>query len=68
MGACRLNLAYEHFKEKPHLFHFVLNKKQPLQMGLSAEVIEEIRDNTLEPPEVQEVLERVDSPSVSSSP
>ena len=56
VGACRLNLAYEHFKEKPHLFHFVLNKKQPLQMGLSAEVIEEIGDNMLEPPEVTDLL------------
>ena len=68
VGACRLDLAYKHFKEKPHLFQFVPNKKQPLQMGLSAEVIEEIGDNSLEPLEVQEVLERVDSPSVSSSP
>ncbi|XWS48488.1 hypothetical protein CRYUN_Cryun13aG0081700 [Craigia yunnanensis] len=28
VGACRLDLAYEHFKEKPHLFHFVPNEKQ----------------------------------------
>ncbi|KAK6925884.1 Tic22-like [Dillenia turbinata] len=28
VGACRLDLAYEHFKEKPHLFQFVPNQKQ----------------------------------------
>ncbi|CAO2821225.1 unnamed protein product [Amaranthus hypochondriacus] len=28
VGACRLDLAYEHFKEKPHLFQFVPNSKQ----------------------------------------
>lgn len=28
VGACRLDLAYEHFKEKPHLFQFVPNEKQ----------------------------------------
>lgn len=28
VGACRLDLAYEHFKEKPHLFRFVPNEKQ----------------------------------------
>ncbi|XP_028784409.1 uncharacterized protein LOC114740429 [Neltuma alba] len=28
VGACRLDLAYEHFKEKPHLFQFVANEKQ----------------------------------------
>ncbi|ERN05011.1 hypothetical protein AMTRI_Chr01g109500 [Amborella trichopoda] len=28
VGACRLDVAYEHFKEKPHMFKFVPNKKQ----------------------------------------
>ncbi|KAL6874662.1 hypothetical protein ACP4OV_013327 [Aristida adscensionis] len=28
VGACRLDVAYEHFKEKPHMFHFVPNEKQ----------------------------------------
>ncbi|KAF9592974.1 hypothetical protein IFM89_019278 [Coptis chinensis] len=28
VGACRLDLAYEHFKEKPHMFKFVPNEKQ----------------------------------------
>lgn len=28
VGACRLDLAYEHFKEKPHNFQFVPNSKQ----------------------------------------
>ncbi|XP_042481732.1 uncharacterized protein LOC122062132 isoform X2 [Macadamia integrifolia] len=28
VGACRLDLAYEHFKEKPHMFEFVPNEKQ----------------------------------------
>ncbi|KAL5744708.1 hypothetical protein ACOSQ2_027824 [Xanthoceras sorbifolium] len=28
VGACRLDLAYEHFKEKPFLFQFVPNEKQ----------------------------------------
>lgn len=28
VGACRLDLAYEHFKEKPHLFQFIPNSKQ----------------------------------------
>ncbi|XP_027110201.1 uncharacterized protein [Coffea arabica] len=28
VGACRLDLAYEHFKERPHLFQFVPNEKQ----------------------------------------
>ncbi|KXG31523.1 uncharacterized protein LOC8079474 isoform X2 [Sorghum bicolor] len=28
VGACRLDVAYEHFKEKPHLFQFVPNEKQ----------------------------------------
>ncbi|CAL9771234.1 unnamed protein product [Musa acuminata subsp. burmannicoides] len=28
VGACRLDVAYEHFKEKPHMFQFVPNKKQ----------------------------------------
>ncbi|KAM7499715.1 hypothetical protein LguiA_024129 [Lonicera macranthoides] len=28
VGACRLDLAYEHFKEKPDLFQFVPNEKQ----------------------------------------
>lgn len=28
VGACRLDLAYEHFKEKSHLFQFVPNEKQ----------------------------------------
>lgn len=28
VGACRLDLAYEHFREKPHLFQFVPNEKQ----------------------------------------
>ncbi|KAK3008266.1 hypothetical protein RJ639_014952, partial [Escallonia herrerae] len=28
VGACRLDLAYEHFKEKPHLFQFIPNEKQ----------------------------------------
>ncbi|KAK8690396.1 hypothetical protein V6N13_073930 [Hibiscus sabdariffa] len=28
VGACRLDLAYEHSKEKPHLFQFVPNEKQ----------------------------------------
>ncbi|GMJ13589.1 hypothetical protein like AT5G62650 [Hibiscus trionum] len=28
VGACRLDLAYERFKEKPHLFQFVPNEKQ----------------------------------------
>ncbi|GLU24328.1 hypothetical protein SLE2022_402710 [Rubroshorea leprosula] len=28
VGACRLDLAYEHFKGKPHMFQFVPNEKQ----------------------------------------
>ncbi|KAF8643663.1 hypothetical protein HU200_066720 [Digitaria exilis] len=28
VGACRLDVAYEHFKEKPHMFQFVPNGKQ----------------------------------------
>ncbi|KAK1281665.1 hypothetical protein QJS10_CPB22g00007 [Acorus calamus] len=28
VGACRLDVAYEHFKEKPHMFQFVPNIKQ----------------------------------------
>ncbi|XP_050385036.1 uncharacterized protein LOC126801658 [Argentina anserina] len=28
VGACRLDLAFEHFKQKPHLFQFVPNEKQ----------------------------------------
>uniref|UniRef100_A0A1D1XT87 Alpha-mannosidase 2 n=1 Tax=Anthurium amnicola TaxID=1678845 RepID=A0A1D1XT87_9ARAE len=28
VGACRLDVAYEHFKEKPNMFQFVPNKKQ----------------------------------------
>ncbi|XP_042403060.1 uncharacterized protein LOC121992633 [Zingiber officinale] len=28
VGACRLDVAYEHFKEKPHMFQFVPNQKQ----------------------------------------
>ncbi|CAM8976412.1 unnamed protein product [Rhodiola kirilowii] len=28
VGACRLDIAYEHFKEKPHLFQFVPSEKQ----------------------------------------
>nr|GMC61034.1 Tic22-like protein [Ipomoea batatas] len=28
VGACRLDVAYEHFKKKPHLFQFVPNEKQ----------------------------------------
>ncbi|PIN16279.1 hypothetical protein CDL12_11065 [Handroanthus impetiginosus] len=28
VGACRLDIAYEHFKEKPHLFQFVPNERQ----------------------------------------
>ena len=28
VGACRLDLAYGHFMEKPHLFRFVPNEKQ----------------------------------------
>ncbi|XP_062189391.1 uncharacterized protein LOC133892556 [Phragmites australis] len=28
VGACRLDIAYEHFKEKPHMFQFVSNDKQ----------------------------------------
>ncbi|KAL2550534.1 Tic22-like family protein [Forsythia ovata] len=28
VGACRLDIAYEHFKEKPHLFQFIPNEKQ----------------------------------------
>ncbi|KAL7003497.1 hypothetical protein U1Q18_004651 [Sarracenia purpurea var. burkii] len=28
VGACRLDSAYEHFKEKPYLFQFVPNEKQ----------------------------------------
>ncbi|CAI9092314.1 OLC1v1027514C2 [Oldenlandia corymbosa var. corymbosa] len=28
VGACRLDLAFEHFKEKPHLFQFVPNERQ----------------------------------------
>ncbi|KAJ4951884.1 hypothetical protein NE237_028716 [Protea cynaroides] len=28
VGACRLDLAYEHFKEKSHMFEFVPNEKQ----------------------------------------
>ncbi|KAL8137202.1 hypothetical protein V2J09_003203 [Rumex salicifolius] len=31
VGACRLDLAYEHFKEKPHLFQFIPNEKQVKQ-------------------------------------
>uniref|UniRef100_A0A7N0V2F7 Tic22-like family protein n=2 Tax=Kalanchoe fedtschenkoi TaxID=63787 RepID=A0A7N0V2F7_KALFE len=28
VGACRLDIAYEHFKEKPHLFQFIPSEKQ----------------------------------------
>ncbi|KAL0318081.1 UNVERIFIED_CONTAM: hypothetical protein Sangu_2222400 [Sesamum angustifolium] len=28
VGACRLDIAYEHFKEKPELFQFVPNERQ----------------------------------------
>ncbi|XP_068660241.1 uncharacterized protein [Aristolochia californica] len=28
VGACRLDVAYDHFKEKPHMFQFVPNRKQ----------------------------------------
>ncbi|XP_058100161.1 uncharacterized protein LOC131245022 isoform X2 [Magnolia sinica] len=28
VGACRLDVAYEHFKEKPHMFRFVPSEKQ----------------------------------------
>lgn len=28
VGACRLDVAYEHFKAKPHMFKFVPNKEQ----------------------------------------
>ncbi|CAI9771944.1 unnamed protein product [Fraxinus pennsylvanica] len=28
VGACRLDIAYEHFKEKPDLFQFIPNEKQ----------------------------------------
>nr|GEX12884.1 Tic22-like protein [Tanacetum cinerariifolium] len=28
VGACRLDLAYEHFKEKPHMFQFIPNERQ----------------------------------------
>lgn len=28
VGACRLDVAYEHFKAKPHMFEFVPNKEQ----------------------------------------
>ncbi|KAK9147388.1 hypothetical protein Scep_006145 [Stephania cephalantha] len=28
VGACRLDLAYEHFKEKPYMFQFIPNEKQ----------------------------------------
>ncbi|KAK9724682.1 hypothetical protein RND81_05G092000 [Saponaria officinalis] len=28
VGSCRLDLAYEHYKEKPHLFQFVPNSRQ----------------------------------------
>lgn len=28
VGACRLDVAFEHFKEKPHMFQFVPNEKQ----------------------------------------
>lgn len=28
VGACHLTVAYEHFKEKPHLFQFVPNETQ----------------------------------------
>ncbi|KAK8957494.1 hypothetical protein KSP39_PZI001506 [Platanthera zijinensis] len=28
VGACRLDVAYEHFKSKPHMFEFVPNKEQ----------------------------------------
>ncbi|CAA2986471.1 U1 small nuclear ribonucleo component SNU71 [Olea europaea subsp. europaea] len=28
VGACRLDIAYEHFKEKPHLFQFIANENQ----------------------------------------
>ncbi|KAL6541557.1 hypothetical protein OROGR_011043 [Orobanche gracilis] len=28
VGACRLDIAYEQFKEKPHLFQFVPNERQ----------------------------------------
>lgn len=28
VGACRLDFAYQHFKEKPHLFQFVPNSRQ----------------------------------------
>ncbi|KAG0486518.1 hypothetical protein HPP92_008613 [Vanilla planifolia] len=28
VGACRLDVAYEHFKAKPHMFQFIPNKEQ----------------------------------------
>ncbi|KAJ6810181.1 uncharacterized protein M6B38_158175 [Iris pallida] len=28
VGSCRLDVAYEHFKEKPHMFQFIPNEKQ----------------------------------------
>ncbi|KAJ6849077.1 uncharacterized protein M6B38_271365 [Iris pallida] len=28
VGSCRLDVAYEHFKEKPHMFKFIPNEKQ----------------------------------------
>lgn len=28
VGACRLDVAYKHFKDRPHMFQFVPNKKQ----------------------------------------
>ncbi|XP_073000129.1 uncharacterized protein [Typha latifolia] len=28
VGACRLDVAYEHFKEKPHMFQFIPNERQ----------------------------------------
>ncbi|KAJ8752771.1 hypothetical protein K2173_008506 [Erythroxylum novogranatense] len=147
VGACRLDLAYEHFKEKPYLFQFVPNEKQvkaanqllktiPMNGGrkrvdgvpvftaqnldiaiatgdgikwytpyffdksmldnileesvdqhfhqliqtrhmqrrrdviddnLAAEVIEEMGDSLLEPPEVQEVLDEVGNPGIPLS-
>ncbi|KAJ9139829.1 hypothetical protein P3X46_030527 [Hevea brasiliensis] len=39
VGACRLDLAYEHFKEKPHLFQFVPNEKQMGHPGIPLSVI-----------------------------
>ncbi|XP_010546037.1 PREDICTED: uncharacterized protein LOC104818243 [Tarenaya hassleriana] len=147
VGACRLDLAYEHFKEKPHLFQFVPNERQVkaankllksipqngrtqkvdgvpvfgaqnldiavatadgikwytpyffdkavldnileesvdqhfhsliqtrhmlrrrdvVDDSLTAEVIEEMGDSMLEPPEVQEVLEEIGNPGIPLS-